>query len=216
MEDLTKLDQLDKIFKNAHDQLVILIFYKRSNPAYPDIKYELNKLARMYTCLVFCFIDANIFCEDSRIMTDYPMPKFCCYHLGNLIGTFVSADMTEIQDLIKSAEHYVFIENLPVNPPTNQSSWHTMDSVMLENLVQNKIQQMKTHAMSLMSGTRMAAQMQHHDFKKKLADRNGINMEIIQPQEKNTLALDLKQKADVTFLSDGSIIISPTNGKFFI
>ena len=133
---ITDSGQLNKIFENAGDKLVVLMFYTKNNPDCRRAKSAFEKSALNHSISYFCIIDMDKFEGESRYVKNISnMPKFDCYYQGNAIGSFMSANEKEIEEGIRTGERYVMMQT---NTKNNMSQ-NSMGGMMNMNQMQQQI-----------------------------------------------------------------------------
>ncbi|MEM0354157.1 MAG: hypothetical protein QXW79_01110 [Thermoplasmata archaeon] len=124
-------NQLGKIFENANDRLVVLMFYTKNNPESRRAKNAFEKCAMNHTLSCFCVVDMDKFRGESRYINGVNhIPKFDCYYMGQLIGTFTSSDEKEIEMMVCRGEQYIMTQN---NMKHNSFSGHVFGGQQIHN-----------------------------------------------------------------------------------
>jgi thiol-disulfide isomerase/thioredoxin len=119
---ITNNNDLNKIFENAHDKLVILMFYIKNNPDCRKAKPIFETLSCSHNITIFCLVDMDKFDGTSRYTRDINnMPRFDFYYAGNLIGNIATCNERELDECIKSGERNVMTQNNKKNSNINNN-----------------------------------------------------------------------------------------------
>jgi hypothetical protein len=120
---ITSADELNKIFENASDKLIILMFYTKHNGECRRALSAFEKSALNHTISYFCVIDTDKFQGESRFVSNLNnMPKFECYYMGNSLGSYPTSNEKEIEQIVRSGEQYVMTQNSTKNSGMGQNN----------------------------------------------------------------------------------------------
>lgn len=176
---ITSAQELSKIFELAQEKLVILMFFSKHNPDCKRAYSFFEKSATNHNLSLFCVIDMDKFQGESRYVANVnTMPKFECYHLGNSLGSCITSNEKDIENLVRTGEQYIMTQTnmrnngtgqnamlgqIPINPMqiqqqilNNAQMQNPMyfqqlmqNPILLQNLVQRQMQQMVAPQMSM-------------------------------------------------------------------
>lgn len=145
---ITDANHLNKIFENAADKLVVIMFYTKNNPNCRRARASFEKASQNHIISYFCIVDVDKFEGDSRYVKNITnLPKFDCYYQGNQVGSFAVADDKEIEEAIRSGERYVMMQNNMKNNQNNMSGMMSMNQTSQLNADQIKQQIINTTMM---------------------------------------------------------------------
>lgn len=120
---ITDANHLNKVFENAGDKLVVIMFYTKTNPGCRRIQPAFERSAQNHMISYFCIVDVDKVEGDSRYMKNTNnLPKLDFYYQGNLLGSYPCSDEKEIEDYVRSAERNVMMQNNMKNNPNNQNN----------------------------------------------------------------------------------------------
>ena len=137
MDNLMKIfnaDQLNKIFENAKDKLIILMYYTKNNPECRKALSFFEKSALNHNLSFFCVIDMDKFEGESRFIKNINnMPRFDFYYNGNTFGSYLTSNEKEIEQTVRSGEQYAMSQMNMKNNNTNQNIMN--QNIMSQNMI---------------------------------------------------------------------------------
>lgn len=167
---ITTSDELNKIFENSNNNLVVLMFYTRHNSnCKRSLQYYQNTAAN-HTTSILCVVDTDNFKGDSRFIKKIDtMPKFDYYYMGNSIGSHTSCGENDIEEGVRSAERYVMTQNNSLNnnhnnqtnqfPVNNLSSANTSVIQIQQNILSQAMATNPSYYQYLMNNPHVLQQM---------------------------------------------------------
>jgi thiol-disulfide isomerase/thioredoxin len=142
-EQINDVNHLNRIFEGAQDKLVILMFYTKNNPDCRKAQTYFERIAMNNPLSHFCVIDTDRFKGESRFVKNMNnMPRFDCYYFGNMIGSYSTSNEKEIEQIIRSGQQYVMMQNNLKNNSGN-IQYNQTSMVGQVNPLQSQTQQMQ-------------------------------------------------------------------------
>jgi len=133
---ITSSEQLDKVFENANDKLVVLMFFTKNNKECRIAQSSFEKSALNHTISFFCFVDMDKFKGESRYINNVNnMPKFDFYYNGNQFFSHGSCIDKEIEQHVRHGEQYVMTQN------NNKNSMPGQNGMLGQNNMPGQINQ---------------------------------------------------------------------------
>jgi hypothetical protein len=167
---ITDANQLAKVFDNAVDKLVVIMYTSKSNEC-KKAKNSYDKIISSHPLTIFCTIDVERFEGDSKWfnISSIRPPKFECFYNGLSIANLAASQERDIEKLIQYGERHVMTQlnnknnlntqnnnNNPLNPMVIQQqilTWAQQNPVIynqltsnpqyLQQMVNNKMQQLQ-------------------------------------------------------------------------
>ena len=119
---VTDHNKLVKILENAVDKLVILLFFGKNNAESRKAKNATERLAANHMLTYFCLVDTDKFEGESKYTANLTtLPKFECYYLSNMFGTFNYSGERDLENNIRAGEQYVMTQNNMKNSMSSQN-----------------------------------------------------------------------------------------------
>ncbi len=120
-----KSEELSKIFDNAGDKLIVLLFYTKRNGECKRALSAFENSAINHHTSIFCVIDTDNWTGENRIVNISNitnMPKFEAFYQGNSLGTRSTHNEKEIEEMVCSSERYVMTQNNNKNTTMTQNN----------------------------------------------------------------------------------------------
>lgn len=154
-------DELNKIFENAGDKLIVLLFFTKNNNDCKRALSAFEKSALNHITSIFCVIDTDKFHGESRYVSNISnMPKIECYYCGNSLGSYPISNEREVEQIIRSGEQYVITQNNMRNNGSNQNNM--MNPMGMVNQMTPQLNQMpQANLMQIQQQILNNAQMQN-------------------------------------------------------
>src|ERR1700733_4908869 len=128
-------DNLNKIFEQMRDKLIIIMLFSKSNPQCRTARNSFEKSAINHITSIFCIVDMDHFEGESKLVSNsFNLPHFSIYYMGNQLGSFNEVEPREIE--IKSGEQYVITQNNLKNISLNQPQMNQPQMNPIVNMMQ--------------------------------------------------------------------------------
>lgn len=112
---------VNKIFDNALDKLIIMLFYVKSNATCKNAKMVAEKIAKIYTNIIFILIDLENFSGESPYCKDISdLPRFDFFYSKTMFGRYTGYVENNIINNIKWCEQQILLRSqsfTPTNTP---------------------------------------------------------------------------------------------------
>lgn len=164
--------ELSKIFDNAQDKLIVLMFFTRNNRDCRVLEPIFEKIASKHTLSIFCLINTDKFEGNSRYLNNLSsMPKFECFYMGNPLGSQVTTNEKEIESLVHSGENHVMLHLNKANSSqmrsmgqSNQMNQNQYNQIRQQILNRAQMSDMSYHNFLLQNPRALEDQIQKEYF----------------------------------------------------
>lgn len=174
---VTDANQLNKIFENAQDKLIILMFFVKNAECRRALPF-FEKAAMNNNISIFCLIDMDKFEGESRYITNATnMPKFDCFYMGNSIGTVSVSTEKEINQFVMYCQQYMMQYN---NSKNNMNS--SMSQFQGQNNMPMMNQMQPINIMQLKQQILNSIQMQNPQYYQYLMNNPMALQQLVQQQ----------------------------------
>lgn len=133
-ERITDVNSLNRVLDNAQDKLVILMFFTKNNPECRKAAIYFEKIANNNPLSYFYIIDIDKFEGECRFVKNInSIPRFDCYHFGNMIGSYTTSNEKEIEQIVKYGQQYVLTHsNINNGTQYNQIPTNSIDPLQVQ------------------------------------------------------------------------------------
>lgn len=171
--DIGNSNDLQKIFDNAGDKLVVLLFYAKNNAECKRARSALDTSASIHNTSYFCVIDVDSFKGDSRYVNKSAnIPKIDFYYMGNMINCCHLCN--EIEPMIKMCEQHVMTTN------------NTKNNHLMQNHTMQSMQSMQPNPLQIRQQILNNAQMTNPQYYQQLLQNPAVLNQLIQQQMQYT------------------------------
>lgn len=179
-------NQLNKLFENAGDKLVVVLLYTKNNPECRRAKTSIEKSAGSHNLTLFCIVDIDKFDGESRFVKNINnLPKIDFYYQSNVLGSCSFSNEKEIETYIRSCEQYIITQNNIKNNSTQNNMAMPLGGMVNKDINPLQIQQQILNNAIIQNPTLASNLVQNPALLQSLVQRQMQYMQqqqMIQPQ----------------------------------